>query len=552
MEEITLTLRGKKITCPKGTTLYSLSRTYGKDYDYPVIVARCDRVIQELYHQAVDGSEVEFVTLTEKDGMKAYIRGMYMLLLKAIYAEIPREEISRVTLEYSLDTGYYGRIHGGCRLDEALLRRIESRMRDYVEQDIPFEKEVISTRDARKLFTSLGMDNKSLLLEYRRNSRMTLYRLGGFIDYYYGAMPYSTGVLSHFSLQLFEDGFVLIAPKREKPIEVPGFVPSMKLYRTMQQTNEWAEKLHVSTVGELNREIVKGDFRELMLTQEALHEKRIGDIAEQIAGKGCRVVTIAGPSSSGKTTFSYRLSTQLKTLGLCPHPIGLDDYFVNRKDTPVDAEGKYNYECLEAIDTKTFNRDLMHLLAGEKVQLPTYNFITGMREYNKPFLQLEKDEILVIEGIHGLNDKLTFSIPAKDKFKIYISALTTLNLDDHNRIPTTEGRLIRRIIRDARTRGNSAQKTIAMWNSVRNGENQNIFPFQEQADAMFNSALIYELAAMKLYADPILFQVPKECPEYGEAQRILKFLDYFLPVDPHEVPLNSILREFIGGGILLD
>ncbi len=552
MEEITLTLHGKKVTCPKDTTLFTLSRTYEKDYKYPIIVARCNGVIQELYHQVTDGSEVEFVTMEEKDGKRAYIRGMSMLLLKAVYAEIPKEKIERVTLEYSLDTGYFGRIHGDCLLDETLLQRIEKRMKDYVKQDLLFEKQVISTRDAKRLFDSLGMNKKSLLTEYRRNSRMTVYRLGGFIDYYYGAMPYSTGILSYFSLQLFENGFVFIIPKRSNPVEVPEFVPSMKLYHTMQQTNEWAEKLHVSSVGELNREIVKGDFRELMLTQEALHEKRIGDIAERIAEKGCRVITIAGPSSSGKTTFSYRLSTQLKTLGLRPHPIGLDDYFVNRKDTPLDAEGNYNYECLEAIDTKTFNDDLNHLLEGEKVQLPTYNFISGMREYNKPFMQLEKDEILVIEGIHGLNDKLTYSIPREDKFKIYISALTTLNLDDHNRIPTTEGRLIRRIIRDARTRGNSAQKTISMWNSVRNGENQNIFPFQEQADAMFNSALIYELAAMKLFADPILFQVPKDCPEYSEAQRILKFLDYFLPVDPHEVPLNSILREFIGGGILLD
>ena len=309
--------------------------------------------------------------------------------------------------------------------------------------------------------------------------------------------------------------------------------------------------MQVSTVGELNQAVVNGCLQELLLTQEALHEKRIGDIAEMIADSGCRIVTIAGPSSFGKTTFSYRLSTQLKTLGFNPHPIGLDDYFVNREDTPKDEHGKYNYECLEAIDIPLFNNHLTALLAGEEVQLPTYNFISGMREYDKPIMQLDKDDILVIEGIHGLNNKLTYSIPDSDKFKIYISALTTLNLDDHNRIPTTEVRLLRRIIRDARTRGNRAQKTISMWNSVRAGERANIFPFQEQADAMFNSALIYELAAMKLYADPLLFQVTKDCPEYAEAQRLLKFLDYFIPIDPHDVPLNSILREFIGGGILL-
>ena len=332
---------------------------------------------------------------------------------------------------------------------------------------------------------------------------------------------------------------------------MPEFKPSIKQYHTMQMANEWSEKMQVSTVGELNEIIVNGGFQELMLTQEALHEKRIGDIAVQIAERGCRIVTIAGPSSSGKTTFSYRLSTQLRTLGLKPHPIGLDDYFVNREDTPRDANGKYDYECLGAIDTKQFNEDLTNLLAGKPVQLPTYNFISGMREYDKPVMQLGSEDILVIEGIHGLNDKLTYSIPKKDKYKIYISALTTLNIDHHNRIPTTEGRLLRRIIRDARTRGNTAQKTISMWDSVRRGESQNIFPYQEEADAMFNSALIYELAAMKLYADPLLFQVTKDCPEYAEAQRLLKFLDYFLPIDPHDVPLNSILREFIGGGILL-
>jgi uridine kinase len=288
-----------------------------------------------------------------------------------------------------------------------------------------------------------------------------------------------------------------------------------------------------------------------MSTQEALHEKKIGDIAEEIAAKGTRIVTIAGPSSSGKTTFSYRLSTQLKTLGFTPHPIGLDDYFVNRTDTPKDEDGKYDYECIEAIDTKQFGEDMMRLLDGQSVQLPTYNFISGERQYDKPFLKIGKNDILVIEGIHGLNDKLTKDIPNSEKYKIYISALTTLNLDTHNRIPTTDGRLIRRIIRDARTRGNTALKTIAMWDSVRRGEEKNIFPFQESADTIFNSALIYELAAMKLYADPVLFQVPPDCEEYSEARRLLKFLDYFLPVDPHEVPLNSVLREFIGGGILL-
>ncbi len=548
---IRITLENEQITCPEGITLYELSRQYRERYEYPIIVAKCDGVIQELYHEVKDGTTVSFCTTKDSDGKRTYIRGMSMLLLKAIQEEKIVDEDERVTIDFCLDSGYYCHLKKKNKLSAELTERVEKRMRQYVNEDIRFVKDVISTREAGAMFEKMHMPDKSRLTQYRRNSRMTVYHLGDFTDYYYGAMPYSTGILQHFRLELFEDGFVFVVPKKEAPVTMPEFKPSRKQYRTMQMANEWNEKMQVSTVGELNERIVHGGFQELMLTQEALHEKRIGDIAVQIAERGSRIVTIAGPSSSGKTTFSYRLATQLRTLGLNPHPIGLDDYFVNREDTPKDENGKYDYECLGAIDTKQFNEDLSKLLEGRPVQLPTYNFISGMREYDKPVLQLGREDILVIEGIHGLNDKLTYSIPKKEKYKIYISALTTLNLDYHNRIPTTEGRLLRRIIRDARTRGNTARKTISMWDSVRRGESRNIFPFQEEADAMFNSALIYELAAMKLYADPLLFQVTKDCPEYAEAQRLLKFLDYFLPVDPHDVPLNSILREFIGGGILL-
>lgn len=547
-----ITLENEEITCEEGTTLYELSKEHQKNYRYPIIVAKVNGVIQELYHRVIEESKVEFCTTQDKDGHRAYIRGLSMMLLKALHKEIPEDKLSKITIDFCLDSGYFCRIIGDVELNDSLLERVDQRMREYVERDIPFEKRVIRTRDARQLFDSLNMPEKGKLMEYRKNSRMTVYNLGNYTDYFYGAMPYSTSILQHFRLEPFEEGFVFVAPKRYEPITMPPYRPSMKQYRTMRVANEWHRKLDVSTVGELNEVIVNGNFQELMLTQEALHEKTIGDIAVNIAQKGCRIVTIAGPSSSGKTTFSYRLSTQLKTLGLKPYPIALDDYFVNRVDTPKDEFGEYDYECLEAIDIQQFNTDLNQLLEGKPVRLPTYNFITGNREYTKPVITLEKDQILVIEGIHGLNDKLTYSIPRENKYKIYISALTTLNLDSHNRIPTTEARLIRRIIRDARTRGNSARKTISMWNSVRRGESLNIFPFQEEADAMFNSALIYELAAMKLYADPVLFRVTKDCPEYAEAQRLLKFLDYFIPIDPHDVPLNSILREFIGGGILLN
>ncbi len=546
-----LYLEEKEIEVASGTTLKDLAEKHADEYPYPLLMAKVNGRVQEFYHTVEEGSHVKLCTMQDNDGMRVYERGITMLVLKAIHEIVPANKLEGVKVEYTLYTGHFCHIFGKIDLDQKLLDLIEEKMREYVAADLQFQKRVIRTRDAEEMFGLLNMNSKVQLSKYRRNSRMTVYELGEYTDYFYGAMPYSTGVLDNFKLQLYMDGFVFILPKKNEPDKIQDFKVSKKFFDVMQYTNDWIEMMGVSNVGELNDVIVRGEFTELMSTQEALHEKKIGDIAEQIVENKARIVTIAGPSSSGKTTFSYRLSTQLKTLGLNPHPIGLDDYFVNREDTPKDDDGKYNYECIEAIDTAGFQNDMMNLLDGKKVQLPTYNFITGRRQYDKPFLQIGDNDILVIEGIHGLNDKLTSSIPDDEKFRIYISALTTLNLDDHNRIPTTDGRLIRRIIRDARTRGNTAQRTIAMWDSVRRGEEQNIFPFQEKADVIFNSALIYELAAMKLYADPVLFQVPQDSPEYSEAQRLLKFLDYFLPVDPHHVPLNSVLREFIGGGILL-
>lgn len=553
MEMIQVRVNGREVSCERGVSLYQLSLDCeklleGKD----AIVARVDGVVKELFHTVNEECEIRFCTYEDHEGKKAYVRGITMIMLKAFYKEVPKDQFEKLIVQNSLDTGFYCTV-SGVPVTEELLKRVEERMHKYVEDDVTFEKKSIGVDKAIRLFNERKMYDKSSLLKYRRSSKVNVYRLGKVMDYFYGAMPYRTGILKWFRLEKFDDGFVFIVPSNTEPQKLPEFNPSMKLHNTLKQTSEWGLRLDVENVGDLNDIIVNGGMRELILVQEAFHEKRIGDIAEQIAASGKKkLVTIAGPSSSGKTTFSYRLSAQLKTLGLKPHPIALDDYFVNRVDTPKDKDGKYNYECIEAIDIKQFNIDLGKLLAGEEVQLPTYNFITGMREYNKTPMKLGEDEILVIEGIHGLNDKLTERIAPEHKFKIYISALTALNIDEHNRISTTDGRLLRRIIRDARTRGHSAQKTIAMWNSVRNGENKNIFPFQEKADAMFNSSLVYELAALKQYAEPLLFHVPRGSEEYSEAQRLLKFLDYFLGINPEEVPLNSILREFIGGGILLD
>lgn len=553
MEKIEVMVNGEPVSCESGITLQELSVQYAADKKCrPAIVAKVDGVVKELYHTVSEKCEIRFCTYQNIEGKKAYARGITMIMLKAFYKEVPKDQFEKITVENSLDTGYYCTLSGGAEVTEELLEKVEKRMRKYVEDDVVFEKKSMGVEKAIRLFTEKKMYDKGNLLKYRRSSKVNIYKLGKVMDYFYGPMPYSTGVLQRFRLEKFDKGFVFVIPRSGAPDELPAFVPSMKLHRTITQTAEWGVRLGVENVGQLNDVIVNGGMRELMLVQEALHEKRIGDIAEQIAASGkIKVVTIAGPSSSGKTTFSYRLSAQLKTLGLKPHPIAMDDYFVNRVDTPRGKDGKYNYECLEAIDVRQFNQDMEELLAGEEVQLPTYNFITGEREYNKPVMQLEPDEVLVVEGIHGLNDKLTERVPAEKKFKIYISALTTLNVDEHNRIPTSDGRLLRRIIRDARTRGHEAQTSISMWKSVRSGESENIFPFQEKADAMFNSSLVYEFSALKQYAEPLLFKVPRDSEEYAEAQRLLKFLDYFLGINPEEVPLNSIVREFIGGGILL-
>lgn len=357
----------------------------------------------------------------------------------------------------------------------------------------------------------------------------------------------SAGYIKCFDLILYSAGFVLQMPTMEEPETLAPFIAQKKLFKVLKESEDWSTMLGVDTVGALNDVIAEGGIGDLMLVQEALQEKKIAEIAERIERDGKKIVLIAGPSSSGKTTFSHRLSIQLRAYGMHPHPIALDDYFVNRRDTPLDADGKYDFECIEAIDMKQFNEDMSKLLAGEVVELPTFNFHTGMREYKGDFKQLNSGDVLVIEGIHGLNPKMSEQLPDNSKFKIYISALTSLNIDQHNRISTTDGRLIRRIVRDARTRGNTARMTIDMWNSVRRGEEKNIFPYQEEADVMFNSALLYELSVIKQYAEPLLFAIPHDAPEYLEAKRLLKFLDYFLGISGEAVPNNSILREFIGG-----
>ena len=433
-------------------------------------------------------------------------------------------------------------------LNQGLLDRVKAQMQEYVEAEIPIMKRNVHTDEAVELFHKHRMYDKEKLFKYRRVSRVNIYSIGGFEDYFYGYMVQNTGYIKYFDLVLYDNGFMLMLPDVSAPQKTPKFKKKEKLFHVLKESSDWGDRLGVPTVGALNDMIAHGKANELILIQEALQEKKIGQIAEQIVAQpDKKIVMIAGPSSSGKTTFSHRLSIQLEALGMKPHPIAADDYFVNRVDSPKDENGNYNYEILECLDIKQFNEDMTNLLAGKTVEMPRYNFISGMREYKGDYLTLGKEDILVIEGIHCLNDRFSYSLPKANKFKIYISALTQLNIDEHNRIPTTDGRLIRRMVRDARTRGESAQETISRWQSVRNGEENNIFPFQEEADIMFNSASVYELAVLKQYAEPLLFGIPRDSEEYLEAKRLLKFLDYFLGVSSEDIPKNSIVREFIGG-----
>ncbi len=551
MEKKVVKICGENKNYEKDARIRDFVDEYADKFKYDIIAAYKDGKVCELNKKIDDAKAIEFITTDSVVGHKVYGRGVTMMMLKAIYSVFGNENIEKVSIEASIGRGYYGEIYGN-NIDLAgKLSEIEAKMHEYVKEDIPFKKEHYPTDKAVELFASLGMKDKEKLFRYRRASRVNIYNLDGYMDYFYGSMPPSTGMLKYFKLEIYNNGFVLVVPDMNAPDELREFKDSPKFYNILMESNNWGRSMKIDTVGALNDAIAQGRINDIIMIQEALHEKRIGDIAADIAkDKDKKIVLIAGPSSSGKTTFSHRLSIQLSTLGLSPHPIPVDNYFVNRDKTPRNEDGSFDYECLEAIDVEQFNEDMTGLIQGKKVELPTYNFITGEREYKGNSRQLGKDDILVIEGIHGLNDKLSYSLPKDSKYKIYISALTQLNIDEHNRIPTTDGRLIRRIVRDARTRGNDATDTIAMWPSVRHGEDNYIFPFQEEADAMFNSALIYELAVLKQYAEPLLFMVDRNSPEYVEAKRLLKFLDYFLGVSSEDINHNSILREFIGGSIL--
>ena len=541
-------IAGETRMYPEGTTYREIVDEIGIHTETPVILVMVNGKLRELQKRLKSDCTLEFVTTKDHIGFETYKRSVCLVLLRAIYDVADRENVDKVMIHYSVGNGYYFTMEGKAALDQDFLDKVKIQMHKLADECTPIGKRSVNTDEAVALFHKHRMYDKEKLFRFRRVSKVNIYNIGYYDDYFYGYMADHAGYVQYFDLKLYDEGFVLELPERKNPSVIPPFHPQDKIFHVQKESQEWAEKMDISYVGDLNDRITKEGISNILLVQEALQEAKISDIAQRIVSEGNKkFIMIAGPSSSGKTSFSHRLSIQLTAHGMKPHPIGVDNYFKNREDTPFDEFGEKNYECLEAIDVEQFNKDMLALLNGERVELPVFNFKTGLREYKGDFLKLGKDDVLVIEGIHGLNDKLSYALPAESKFKIYISALTQLNIDEHNRIPTTDGRLIRRIVRDARTRGTSAKETIARWPSVRRGEEANIFPYQEEADVMFNSALVYELACLKVYAEPLLFGIDKSEPEYLEAKRLLKFLDYFISVPSEDIPHNSLLREFVGG-----
>ena len=535
----------QKIMATEGMTLEEVKNQYMEDSKDPIVLALYNGKLRELHRRIQSSGEIRFLTMQNKDGKRTYRRSIMILMQRAVRN---LWDLSvRVRVLYSLGQSYYCEFEGKEMTAQTILA-LKIEMLRLVDENLPITKTTVDTVAAEEMFAACGMRDKERLLHYRRCSKVNLYELDGMQDYYYGYMVPSTGYLKYFDLQLYENGFVVTFPNKNSTITEP-LVTSSKLFHTLKKSRNWSRMLGVGTVGALNDAISEGKGEKIILLQESLMEEQIGSLATRIAeDRSKKFVMIAGPSSSGKTTFSNRLSIQLLARGLHPHAVGLDDYYADREKCPRDEFGKLDFECLEALDVEQFNHDMQCLLAGEEVDMPSFNFKTGKREYNGRRLRLGPEDILVIEGIHGLNDKLSYMMPAESTYRIYISALTQLNIDEHNSLSTTDARLIRRIVRDARTRGTSARETIAMWDSVRRGEEKYIFPFQEGADYFFNSALVYELAVLKKHIFPLLTAVQPEDECYEQVRNIVKVLNFVQEADvDDEIPPTSLVREFIGG-----
>jgi uridine kinase len=540
---------GKTLTGPRGTKVGEFLAQVTDDFSAPIVAAIINNQIHELTFPVKFESTCIPVTMDSADGARIYRRSL-IFLLEIAFSKCFQQ--GHLNIDHSVSSGgYYCVVRERGPLSQVELECLEQSMQKLVEEDLAFERKEVPIQEAIEYFTKHGHEDKLRLLKHRHKEYLTLYAVNGLMDYMHGYMVPSTGYLKWFGLKSVNGGFILQYPRRHAPTTLEAFGEYPKLIRTFRQYGDWLETLHIDNVGALNDAILSGRADEIILVSEALHEQGIADTAQQIAEKDARIILIAGPSSSGKTTSSRRLAVQLLARGISPYPLELDNYFVDRELTPIDENGEHDFEAIEALDLTRLAHDIEKLVSGEEVQLPRYNFKTGRSEEGD-VVMLRDGQPLILEGIHGLNPRLIPERWAGSAFRLYVSALTQLNLDRHNRVSTTDTRLIRRIVRDARERGYSAQATISRWESVRRGEKRHIFPYQENADVMFNSALVYELSALKPLVEPLLRQVPHPAPEYIEARRLLAFLDWFLPLDVSLIPSNSIVREFLGGSSLKD
>ncbi|MDF2635507.1 MAG: phosphoribulokinase/uridine kinase [Pelosinus sp.] len=544
-KQITLSFSNGQISrYDSGTTLLEVSKDMQKLYSTPIVAARVDNEISDLQFRVWTDCTIEFLDLHTDSGIKVYQRSLTFVMIAAVHELFPQGE---VTVEHSLSKGLYCELHIGEIITKDHLAVLTERMQDIINEDRSITMKSIPIAEAVELFKATGQAEKVKHLQQLNRKNVRIYYCGNAYDYFYGTMAPSTGQLKIFELRQHASGFILRFPEKEAPDRLPEFIPQHKLSDIFLEAERWGNILECGYVATLNEYVEDGKINDIIRVAEALHEKKIAHIADFVSDhKEVRVVLIAGPSSSGKTTFAQRLTVQLKVNGMRPVSLSLDNYFVDRERTPKDEKGAYDFEAIEAIDLDLFNEHLCKILNGEAVSVPSFNFINGQREYRGNIIQITNNQPLIIEGIHGLNERLTAAVAREHKVKIYISALTQLSIDNHNRIPTTDGRLIRRIVRDSQFRSHDALTTLNMWHSVRRGEERNIFPFQEDADIMFNSALIYELGVLKKYAEPLLQNIRADQVAYSEARRLLKFLTYFQNIDDCEIPTNSILREFIG------
>lgn len=534
---------------PIGSSLLQIFKGFDLDFPYQVVSAKVNNRSEGLNFRVYNNKDVEYLDVRDPSGMRTYVRSLCFVLCKAVDEVFPN---GTILLEHPVSKGYFCNLRIGRPVTDEDVVRIKQRMQEIIDENIPFHRVECYISEAVKLFTQHNMMDKVKLLETSGAIYTYYYTLGEHVDYYYGSLLPRTGDIKLFDLVNYYGGVLLRIPNKENPDVLEEVVKQEKMLDVFKEYLRWSDIMDMNNVGDFNEVCLAGHTTSIINVAEALQEKKIAQIADSIYhrsenGGGVKLVLISGPSSSGKTTFCKRLSVQLMTNGLKPHSISLDNYFVDREETPLDEKGNYDYESLYALDLKLFNSHLQALLRGEEVEIPTFNFTQGKKEYNGHRLRINENTILILEGIHALNPELTPLIPPEKKFKIYVSALTTISLDDHNWIPTTDNRLLRRIIRDYNYRGYSAQETISRWPSVRAGEDKWIFPYQENADVMFNSALLFELAVLRSHVEPILNGVPRNCPEYAEAYRLLKFIKYFVAIQDKDIPPTSLLREFLGG-----